>query len=104
MRNQRSISVSIPNSPYCFLPFLPIHLLRLIGVLLGGRCNLCEEGMAVFVHVGRVYDWLCLQCVMFQLPDDVHLSVRRDSSLTSLASIRRLRDTASIDTVEYGDV
>jgi len=52
-----------------------IHLVtldpaRLIAGFLGSRCCICEEGTAVGVKwEARLWLFLCLQCVLKQLPD-----------------------------------
>ena len=58
-----------------------IHLVtldpaRLIAGFLGSRCCICEEGTAVGVKwEARLWLFLCLQCVLKQLPDVTTLNI-----------------------------
>ena len=51
-----------PNTPYPSLVFMHRDILVKIAALIGNRCIMCNEGTAVAIRCGHLWDWACLPC------------------------------------------
>ena len=69
-------SLIMQSNALMLIPRLPKGILRMVNEFAGRcRCDLCSEGTAVAVKSAGIWQYWCIDCCVWQLPDMTRLNI-----------------------------